>query len=284
MKLDKLCCLFSKLAYKSGDELVRAFGGNIATEYSCIKSYAEPKFYSSSKGAQCFVTSKDGQMFITFRGTDSIRDWLTDVNIVRVPMDLPHIPDSKRPRVHWGFLRQFRSLQPMLDKDIHTFIAELSEENKTGELIISGHSLGGAESCIAGLQFALAYPTLKIKCFSYGSPRVGCSDFVKMFEKHVGFYKRYVNEDDPVTMIPFAWRFKHLPKLDYLDAHNKILHKTETTWWRIICDSFLSLFGRESPVGDHSCDKYLDKMNKCYPSEVPLVENTIELPDTSERS
>ena len=82
---------------------------------------------------------------------------------------------------------------------------------------------GGAMSSLAGMQFSMAYPDCCVSCYSYGSPRVGCNDFVKLFKSHVNTCKRFVNEDDPVTMIPFAWRFTHLPGLCYMNKNNKII-------------------------------------------------------------
>ena len=268
MKLDKLCCFFSNIAYKSRNDMVKIFASKEANnEYSFLNSYSVPTFYSSSIDAQCFVTKKDNRLFITFRGTNSIRDWLSDANIIRVPMDLPNTEKDDRPRVHWGFLRQFRSLQPMLDKEVDVFMKSLDNNNNAntnskGEIIISGHSLGGAQSALASLQYSMAYPKVNVYCYSYGSPRVGSKGFVDLFLNNVTSYKRYVNEDDPVTMVPFALRFKHLPNISYLNSKNNVVDKTETTWWRVICDTFLSLFGRESPVGDHCCEQYLNKISQ----------------------
>ena len=293
MKVEKLCCYFSKFAYYTKHELINTFTNSRKNiHYDWLKSYTEPHFYSSSKDAQCFVTTKGDTMYIVFRGTESIRDWLTDANIIRVPMDLPNVEENKRPHVHWGFLRQFRSVQNDLDKEIVEFEKsrmtndskkekEAVSQEKLGNIIICGHSLGGAMCSLAGLQFAVTYPRLTVSCYTYGSPRVGCSDFVSLFKKNVSSYKRFVNEDDPVTMIPFAWRFTHLPGLCYMNKNNKIIAKNETTWWRIICDSVMSVFGRESPVGDHSCNKYLEKLDKCieiedderlYPAENVIVD------------
>ena len=262
---EKLCCYLSILAYKTRDEIVRTMGDKTNKFYPILKSCHNINTYSSNIDAQCFTTMYDKKtMFLSFRGTESIRDWLSDANIIRVPMDLPNVTDKKRPRVHWGFLRQFRSVENDIQRDIQTFL-ETVPENERATLYITGHSLGAAQCSIAGLQFSVQYPQLDVMCYSYGSPRVGCDDFVNMFSKHVKENKRFVNEDDPVTMIPFAWRFTHLPGLVYLNEENQIINNiVESRWWSMLSDLFLSLCsGRENPIGDHSCSVYLDKLNVC---------------------
>ena len=60
MKLDKLCCFFSNIAYKSKNDMVKIFSSKeVNNEYSFLNSYSVPTFYSSDIDAQCFVTKKD---------------------------------------------------------------------------------------------------------------------------------------------------------------------------------------------------------------------------------
>jgi len=265
MKEDLICCLLSKYAYKSQNALHTAFHTRPFSRLDrCLEGCTDPIFHSTSRDAQCFTMIHNTKFYIVFRGTESMRDWMSDANIIRVPMDLPGIPDNKRPRVHWGFLRQFRSLQPAIEQDLSQF---LTRDSKTDadEIIIAGHSLGAAQCTLAGLQFKLAHPAMKVSCYTYGSPRVGNQAFVSMFHDKLDVCKRYVNEEDPVTMIPFAWRFTHIPGFTYLGKNGTMCtEKVEHRWWSMVKDLFLSLFGRENPVGDHSCDAYLEKLSSIF--------------------
>ena len=67
-------------------------------------------------------------------------DWLTDANMIRVPMDLTGIEDSKRPLAHWGILRQFRSVEDKITKYIDD---EIAENKDIKNIVYTGHSLGG---------------------------------------------------------------------------------------------------------------------------------------------
>ena len=244
---DKVCCQLSILAYRSQDILHKSF----------IQDFDKPRCHSSDIDAQCITTISDGVFYIAFRGTESIRDWLSDANTIRVPMDLPSIVDEKRPKVHWGFLRQFRSLQEHIVNDILDYLINCRGIPK---IVITGHSLGAAQASLAALYFSLFYPLIDVYCYTFGSPRVGHSRFVHLFKKHVHDHKRFVNEDDPVTMIPFATRFIHLPNMYHIDKYNIISHKKEGRWVTMIRDLFLSICGRENPIDDHDCQHYKRKL------------------------
>jgi len=245
MKTEVLCCYLSKCAYY--DVIILE---NI--------NYSNLHQYDSDNDAQCFTVNIENTLYIAFRGTESREDLIADLNIIKVPMDLNTIPSEKRPKVHNGFLQQFRSLQDYIEKDINDF--------EFKNIIITGHSLGGAQCTLAGLAFTLKYPTKNISCYTYGSPRVGGSTFKKLFDKHVKINKRFVNEDDPVPMVPLSLRFKHVSKLYFINKHDKIKHTIKYVRWEMFLkEYFYYLLGRESsPLDDHKCEVYLEKLKKIF--------------------
>ena len=242
MNTQTLCCYLSKCSYE--DEI----------KLEDIKDHSEIHSYHSDLDAQCFTVEIDYILYIVFRGTESFRDCLSDANILQVPMDLDNIPSDLRPEVHWGFLRQFRSLQSNIEKDI---------ENCSGtNIIITGHSLGGAQCTLAGLAFAVKYPIDTFTCYTFGSPRVGDLCFKKLFNSNIETHKRFVNEEDPVTMIPLPWRYKHVSKLNFITKKNTIIHSIPYVRWKMFFSEYLQyLTGKDSsPLSDHSCSKYLEKL------------------------
>ena len=127
--------------------------------------------------AQAYASRYQDSLAIVFRGTESFRDVLTDLNMIRVRMDLPGHTGDSRPKVHWGFLRQFRTVEQQVKDHIESYIqdcnkgqetegdgegkpeAESDAEDKDTEenqvekalinqpikhVVFSGHSLGGA--------------------------------------------------------------------------------------------------------------------------------------------
>ncbi|HIA01993.1 MAG TPA: lipase family protein, partial [Myxococcales bacterium] len=139
-----------------------------------------PLFIESDIDCQVYVSVFNNDSIIcAFRGTESTRDWLTDANMIRVSMDLDNVPDSERPLAHYGILRQFRSVEEKITNYIEK---ELDENNHISNIIYTGHSLGGALSAIALMNYSHKYPTLNHKCVTFGSPRVGDERFKERFQ------------------------------------------------------------------------------------------------------
>lgn len=74
--------------------------------------------------AQAYACRYQDSLAIVFRGTESFRDVLTDLNVIRVRMDLPGHTGDSRPKVHWGFLRQFRTVEEQVKEHIESYIQE----------------------------------------------------------------------------------------------------------------------------------------------------------------
>ena len=129
---------------------------------------------------QAYACRYKDSLAIVFRGTESFRDVLADLNMIRVRMDLPHV--TNRPKVHWGFLRQFRTVENQIREQIDQY---LQDNSSNKNIIFSGHSLGGALSTLASVQFGKEYPNIPISCVTFGSPRVGNSHFCNLFDQCV---------------------------------------------------------------------------------------------------
>jgi triacylglycerol lipase len=240
------CAYLSLCAYKEKHEIQKEF------------PFAN---FISDDNATCFTLARDDVLYIVFRGTDSRKDILDDINIIKVPMDLENVDEHKRPKVHCGFLTQFRKL----DKDIRLEL-KVHEDH---DIVITGHSLGGAMASLASLAYAHLYPDRSIACRTYGSPRVGGKLFRKMFHEKIKDNQRYVNLDDPITMLPSPWRFKHLSKLEYINKKGQVIHHAPKDRVLRCLKEFLAyIFGKtsDSPLDDHSCEVYWKKL-KCLQEE-----------------
>ena len=93
--------------------------------------------------------------------------------------------------VHQGFMGE-------LDKLWESVVADLDAKTTSPAIpvFVTGHSLGGAMATIAGMRRRFT------EVVTFGEPRVG-SNIVSEFqtERHT----RYVNGDDPITMVPPTW-------------------------------------------------------------------------------
>tara|TARA_B100001093_G_scaffold306156_1_gene292194 strand:- start:148 stop:978 length:831 start_codon:yes stop_codon:yes gene_type:complete len=260
----KLC----SLSYKKQSEMnglfgIRPFCNNEHPLYLCKNT---PKLHVSSDKNDCqvYTTLYDNKFIAVFRGTESGRDILTDLNMARMPMDLDHIEKNKRPWVHWGFLRQFRTVDDKINIAIKEYINNKEIEDKDKNIIFCGHSLGGALSSLACVEFSQKYKDSKIPIHSitFGSPRVGSKYFAKLFNKNVQTSYRFVNDNDPVPLMPTPVRYSHVNGCVWL-YEDLVLNETSTwRWWRFVRNFFLSFCGNTyNPLIDHKCDSYITDLN-----------------------
>lgn len=267
-------CRLSTIAYRDANLITDLFekrhDNRPHTNEMCVldQCHTSPELLQSYLSSETSLIQNDCQAYacryrdsltIVFRGTESFRDVLADLNMIRVRMDLPSISGNNRPKVHWGFLRQFRTIESQVRDHITRYLEEDSSTNPNPKKIIfSGHSLGGALGTLASVQFGLENPNVPITCITFGSPRVGNSSFATMFDRCVQHSYRYVNEDDPVPMGPTPLRFRHVKGGQWIEDDMLL---TQKPWMRsvtFIKNLLLSVFGiTHNPIGDHSCSKYL---------------------------
>ena len=130
-----------------------------------------------------------GMAVVSFRGTQQVRDWMTNLKAHKVAVRSAN-PASSRTlgHVHRGFNRAYKSVEPQIVEYLKGF-----EEYP---LYITGHSLGGALATLATWHM----PGEKLAaCYTFGAPRVGDSQLLDQFRTPV---YRVVNGADPVPMVP----------------------------------------------------------------------------------
>ena len=119
--ISKLCFI----SYKTEDEVKEKFKCRPisnddfnAVFYSC----SCPKLYSRDNDSQMYVCEYKNFLSITFRGTESMRDVLTDINILRTKLPLHGLLPVNYPKIHWGFYNQYKNLENDIDNEINNYI------------------------------------------------------------------------------------------------------------------------------------------------------------------
>lgn len=142
------------------------------------------------------VDPSRSQVVLSFRGTQSIRNWITNLDIRTDSCDdLPVSSDSDC-EIHSGFNEAWNQVKD----SVYTFIANASSTYPNHTLAVTGHSLGGAVATIAAANLrAQGYPC---DLYTFGSPRVGNEDFVNFVDSQEGNEFRVTHFDDPVPRLP----------------------------------------------------------------------------------
>ena len=173
-------------------------------------------------------------VFVGFRGSSNLENWLSSVRFLKV------YPYSDNIGIEKGFYNNYLNNKENIIENIQT----LTQKYNTNNLIITGHSLGGALATI--LSFDLIYNNYSydILLTTFGSPRVGNKEFVKYFEKLNLYSKRITHYYDIVPHVPQA-------KLGYM-------HISQEIWY-------------DQPSSDYlECNDYLEEDKSCSDSCAPL--------------
>jgi hypothetical protein len=158
---------------------------------------------------QCFIASTATHALIAFRGTESVGDWLADLDARSL----------MRPygAVHRGFYHAFRDIEPALS----SALASLSARR----LLLTGHSLGGALATICAAEWQATRDIAAV--YTYGQPRCGNQRFREFLNARFGdAFSRFVNDDDIVPRVPPG--FRHVGHLFHFDATGNLQNSTES--------------------------------------------------------
>ena len=151
-----------------------------------------------------------GSVEVAFRGTVSedgsgertSANWATNLDAKAAPLLAQEFQDV---RVHRGFQEAYEAVHPRL-------LAWLeASDARSQELVLAGHSLGGALSTLAAVKLQhLGWRVSAVVTF--GSPRVGHEGFKELYQRmelHT-CTARFANQRDPVPCVPWeADGFEH---------------------------------------------------------------------------
>jgi hypothetical protein len=159
---------------------------------------------------QCFIASTPVATLLSFRGTESVGDWLADLNTAR----------TTRPYgvVHRGFYHAFTDVQSRIEQSLRTLPGR--------RLVVTGHSLGGALATVAAAEWLSSGAFEVASVYTYGQPRAGNAAWQQLLDAKLGDrFARFVNDDDIVPRVPPG--FVHAGKLYHFDADGGLENAVE---------------------------------------------------------
>jgi predicted lipase len=153
-------------------------------------------------GVKCFLRREINTLRITFRGTETPREWLSNFKFCK--KTIPFNNEKSKIKVHTGFLNSYKN------PEVRDKILEAVEDD-TYCVKISGHSRGAALAVLCAVDIQYNYPGRDIEVILFGCPRVGNKWFVQSFNRRVNKAVRIENSNDIVTKVPFAFMgYRHV--------------------------------------------------------------------------
>ena len=189
---------------------------------------------SGSKAIQGY-DNMTNTIFTSFRGSSNIHNWIENIQIHQIA---PYNDSSIK--IEEGFFKAYNFIKSEIFINLH----ELTDKYNTNRLLITGHSLGGAMATIMTYEIFLLGNMYNVNyLITFGSPRVGNSEFVKDFNKYKVTSYRITHYYDMVPHVPEEF-------LKYSHISNEIWYNEDNSKFKI-CNDYLS--------EDNSCS------NSCGP-------------------
>jgi hypothetical protein len=194
---------------------------------------------------QGFVATKNKTIYVVWRGSESKKDFQNDASIDKVPF----IEENEK--VHIGFKSSWESVVGDTYDAIDTALENLQGE--TTDIVVSGHSLGGAVATLYAYSIKKHYPHYNVKATTIGSPRVGNKAFKENYDNSGIDTLRIVHNNDLVTHTPYIG-FQHVNYQVRLDTAGNRLKNDKSL--KSLLLYLKSLFSGKT-VKDHMGDGYM---------------------------
>jgi hypothetical protein len=222
----------------------------------CRDVYARADIQSPE--AHVAITVLDNCILIAFRGTADLRDWLTDADA--------HYANIKGGSIHKGFLASVGT--------VFADILDIVDKNPGKPLVITGHSLGGAQAAVAAFRFDSV--GIKVACiYTFGQPRWCSPAIARVVDETSDYpYFRVTNAADIVPRIPWLLgRYRHCGEEVFMPDDWRILNISYAPDFETNPSTLAKLFyngidlykewrrGKLAMLVDHSIDSYIGRID-----------------------
>lgn len=195
-----------------------------------------------------YIAESKDQIIIAFRGYASYpADLIAAYDILQVPY--PYVQNCGK--TSRGFTCIYESMRDNL-------MMELNKLSNSKKLFITGHNYGGALATLAALDLSVNSKFVNPWVYTFGSPRVGDSEFASQFNKLVKNSFRVVNIHDSFATFPskeypppfteeglnyqhvknkyaISFQLNDSPRNDGIGCYFKYLSNLNTTFSKELC-------------------------------------------------
>lgn len=204
-----------------------------------------PEKIIENNGAKALLGyhTKYDSLFVAFRGSENIQNWLQDI---RIEFIYPY-NNSKDSMIKWeniGIEKGFYTIYKYLEQLILDELEVLSIKYGTYKVLTTGHSLGSISTLLAFNIFYF-YPKYYVDSdITFGSPRIGNQEFVNAFKYTNVNSSRITHYFDIVPHLPEQF-------LGYVHIPTEVWFNKKNTEYKI-CDDNLY----EDETCSNSCSPF----------------------------
>lgn len=167
--------------------------------YTLQAQYLTPEAYPGEHFARAvpiaFVATDGAAIFVVFRGTKTIPEWISDATFTQVPY--PPVGDGGRTET--GFTDVYDTIGGAIVDEVN----RLAASSAYTMLYVTGHSLGAALATLAAPDLARATRFTAPVLYNFASPRVGDPAFAALVDDLPTSW-RVANTNDEVPKLPPA--------------------------------------------------------------------------------
>lgn len=226
-------CLASRLAYakRPNNSMNRAAISRQAKAWGFPEVEAFEIVRGRGVDTQGFVAVNDLHMLVAFRGSESLPEWLTNLQTAK------HSGPWRNTAVHEGFHNAFMAAALKIGEIIGR------ERQKRQQIWVTGHSLGGALAAL--LAATLLENRIPVHgLYTFGAPRAGDEEFARQLNAALRgqAHWRVVNEGDMVPHIPPELFFSHAGKRKLLRNDGTVSESPDD--WQNFKEAVWGLMGR----------------------------------------
>jgi predicted lipase len=208
--------------------------------------------YSKNEGIIGAIWSNNDTIFIIFRGTKYIDEWLTDFNNNQSFYTLQNSEKSKNlglsdidlaPSVHSGFYNVYTHIREQILDTI-----KLINKDKKKNIIVCGHSLGSGIATLCSLDL-VNNDYKNLVSYVFACPRVGNQKFANLI-KNINLFN-IMNRLDVVPNLPLAVspNFYNINQ-PYIYVNSGKIITFEDNWDSISNNHSLGIYLKNIPINN----------------------------------
>ena len=254
-------------------------GNALTLVHASADAYQRATISVTDTDTHALIIEGPDYWLVTFRGSSSIRNWITDADFVRAVLVTGATGCC---RVHAGFEQALSSILAAIIRAL----GGCGGVRTNKPIFLGGHSLGGSLAILAALE--LVRNGFRVaQVYTFGQPRVGNGDFCALYNAALGDSTyRMVYQEDIVPRIPHfpAWHdpYRHCGQEVFISSLSP-LRSVDDLWfnpplWRLLASDAWGIYrawciskfaGALDPAMDHHLGNYAGALFNLYDSIKP---------------